>query len=366
MEQKYPVAQDNSWSGKQISSTKTHHLDDLAHHPTLLGLVSAIVVQYLRLAVFANKKGEVNILIVEIDKREFVKNLFPIVLSGFIKWLINMAERKEVIQIDEEIPKPIQFIVEKLYAIPAAITILRTVDNWYGHLVSDMGGSKNTPGGGMGIPGLFLSFFKEISMLPVVRDSELPQLLNDLYQGTKASPLTDKLDLRAELTVFEEQKLPVYVNEILVRSTYFISHLIKELLNNDLKNVKWRNVVPFYDRTIVRMTTISTATMEAIDIADAAVRAAVKSGGTLPGFAEQFVVRINFVGIGRFAIACTTDVAMGLTKTRLEYALASGDVAIAADEMVSMIEKVEKLKCSTNKNIKQLTNQTEEISDFKF
>lgn len=366
LEQKYPVAQDNSWSGKQISSTKTHHLDDLAHHPTLLGLVSAIVVQYLRLAVFANKKGEVNILIVEIDKREFVKNLFPIVLSGFIKWLINMAERKEVIQIDEEIPKPIQFIVEKLYAIPAAITILRTVDNWYGHLVSDMGGSKNTPGGGMGIPGLFLSFFKEISMLPVVRDSELPQLLNDLYQGTKASPLTDKLDLRAELTVFEEQKLPVYVNEILVRSTYFISHLIKELLNNDLKNVKWRNVVPFYDRTIVRMTTISTATMEAIDIADAAVRAAVKSGGTLPGFAEQFVVRINFVGIGRFAIACTTDVAMGLTKTRLEYALASGDVAIAADEMVSMIEKVEKLKCSTNKNIKQLTNQTEEISDFKF
>lgn len=366
LEKKYPVAQDNVWSGKQVSSTKTHHLDDLAHHPTLLGLLSAIVVQYFRIATFANKDGEVTLLYVEIDGKTFVKNLIPIVISGALKWLINIAERKELLEIDEELPKPIQFLIQKIYAVPAAISILKTVDNWYGHLVSDMGGSKNTPGGGTGIPGLFLSFLKEISMLPGVKDSELPKILNDLYQGTKNSPLTDKLDLRAELTVVKEQELPVVVNEIMVRLSYLVSHLIKELQDKELEDVNWRNVVPFYNRTIVRMLTISTATMEAIDLADAAIRAGIKSGGTLPGFMAQFVIRINFVGMGRLVIACTTDVAMGLKKTRLEYALASADVAIAADTLTDTIDKIAALKAKTDLSIKQLSKQTDELTDLKF
>ena len=38
-------------------------------------------------------------------------------------------------------------------------------------------------------------------------------------------------------------------------------------------------------------------------------------------FASQFVLRINYVGIGRFAIACTADVAMEVKETRLEFAM---------------------------------------------
>ena len=387
LEKKYPVAQDNVWSGKKVSSTKKHHLDDLAHHPTLLGLISAILVQYLGVAIFSGQNGDTEILLVEIDKEKFIKNMLPIVMSGITKWLLYMAERKDIIEIDEELPKPIQVLIEKIYAVPAAISILKTVDNWYGHLVSDMGGSKNTPDGGMGIPGVFLSFLKELSMMPGIKDSDLPgilkdlrqvpdgnkgekvtlsQFVNELYQGTKASPLTDKLDLRTELTVFNEQKLPVEVNEILVRMTYFIYHLTKELQNNELKDIRWKNIVPFYNRTIIRMITISTATMEAIDLADAAVRAAQKSGGTLPGFAAQFVLRINFVGIGRMAIACTTDATMGLKKTRYEYALASAEVAIVADEMVETIDKIETISGKTNKRVSELRHQTKELSKLKF
>ena len=362
-------------------------MDDLAHHPTLLGLISAILVQYLGVAIFSGQNGDTEILLVEIDKEKFIKNMLPIVMSGITKWLLYMAERKDIIEIDEELPKPIQVLIEKIYAVPAAISILKTVDNWYGHLVSDMGGSKNTPDGGMGIPGVFLSFLKELSMMPGIKDSDLPgilkdlrqvpdgnkgekvtlsQFVNELYQGTKASPLTDKLDLRTELTVFNEQKLPVEVNEILVRMTYFIYHLTKELQNNELKDIRWKNIVPFYNRTIIRMITISTATMEAIDLADAAVRAAQKSGGTLPGFAAQFVLRINFVGIGRMAIACTTDATMGLKKTRYEYALASAEVAIVADEMVETIDKIETISGKTNKRVSELRHQTKELSKLKF
>lgn len=55
----------------------------------------------------------------------------------------------------------------------------------------------------------------------------------------------------------------------------------------------------------------------AVDLADAAIRAAVKSGGFGPGFLPEFVLRVNFVGIGRFAVAVVTDVKMGIDRSRL-------------------------------------------------
>ena len=366
LEKKYPVLQDNVWSGKGISSTKTHHLDDLAHHPSLLGLLSSIMVQYTRVSTFAGKNGQVTYLLVETEKRDLINNIIPIVISGLLKWLMYMAEKSELVKLDEDMPKPLQILIEKIHLVPVIIPMFKIADNWFGHLVSDMGGSKNTPGGGTGISGVYLSFFKEVSMLPGLKDSTLPQTLNDLYQGTKLSPLTDKLDLRAELTVLNKQKLPVIVNEVVVRTIYMVSHLIKEVNDKKLAEVNWNNVIPLYNRTIVRMVTISTGTMEAIDVADAAVRAAIKSGGTLPGFAVQFCLRINFVGIGRFGLACATDTAMGLKKSRIEYAVASAEVAIAADKTLETIEKVEKLKQKTSDNMQELRRQTEELEDLQF
>lgn len=56
----------------------------------------------------------------------------------------------------------------------------------------------------------------------------------------------------------------------------------------------------------------------AVDMADAAIRAAVNSGGTVAGFAGQFLLRVNFIGIGRFAVAVGVDVSMGVKKNKLE------------------------------------------------
>ena len=44
LEKKYPVDQDNVWKASGISSTRLHHLEDLAHHPTPCGLFFAILV----------------------------------------------------------------------------------------------------------------------------------------------------------------------------------------------------------------------------------------------------------------------------------------------------------------------------------
>lgn len=319
LEKKFPVAQDNTWKDKKISSAKAHHLDDLAHHPSLLGLISAIMVQFFRVSVFANKDGEINFKFVKPTIADVLYILLPVVSGGIIKWMVNLAEKKyEDIVFCDDVPKPIRFLIEKIHKFPATIEILKTADNWVGHLVSDMGGSKNTPGGGMGIPGLFGSLLKEISMLPGIKDSNLPKLINDLYQHTKNSPLTDKLDLRTELAVFKTQGMPIILNDVIVRSLFFIRHLVEEIrTGKEAKDMDWKNIVPFGNRTIVRMMTIATGTFTAVDLADAAIRGAISSGGNAALFAKEMILRVNFVGVGRFAIAVVTDVGMGIKREKL-------------------------------------------------
>ena len=62
------------------------------------------------------------------------------------------------------------------------------------------------------------------------------------------------------------------------------------------------------------MLTIACGTFTAIDIADASIRSAILSGANPAQFAKQFVLRINFVGIGRMAVACYVDVEMGVER----------------------------------------------------
>lgn len=62
------------------------------------------------------------------------------------------------------------------------------------------------------------------------------------------------------------------------------------------------------------MLTISLGTFVTIDLADAAIESAIKSGGFALGFAKNMIVKVNFVGIGRFSIAVFSDVKMGLRR----------------------------------------------------
>ena len=57
LEEKYHTAHDSGYKHKTegdhwIDSAMFHRLDDLAHHPTLLGLVASILSRYLRLVIF--------------------------------------------------------------------------------------------------------------------------------------------------------------------------------------------------------------------------------------------------------------------------------------------------------------------------
>ena len=81
----------------------------------------------------------------------------------------------------------------------------------------------------------------------------------------------------------------------------------------DLKSVEWKNVIPFNNRTIVRMMTIATGTFTAVDMADAAAHAATKSVDASTFFSNM-ILRVNFVGVGRFVIALSVDAGMGVSR----------------------------------------------------
>ena len=128
--------------------------------------------------------------------------------------------------------------------------------------------------------------------------------------------------MRHELAVVKElgrQAIPVLIGEFVVRLFYFIRRLMVELSDGrPLKDINWENVIPFNNRTIARMITIESGTFTAIDIADAAIRSAIKNGSPYnPLFWKDIILRVNFVGVGRFSIAVATDVSMGVKREKL-------------------------------------------------
>ena len=306
LEKKYPVAQDNVWSGKNLGiSAKNHHLADMAHHPTVAGLLSAIAVQFFRTGVFVDKDGAWHLIPVKTEKKDILENWIPLVISGVILWLINLSENAEREKDNSEIPEYVWKLARLLATAPAAVQVLKCVDNWIGHLMSDLAGSKQTAGKGMGIPGVFLSFMYEIAALPLVNQSGLTKHLDSLYEK-------QKLNLRKEIPIYEhlaKQTIPVVLNEILVRTFYCIRHLVEEIKEHDrLQDVDWKVIVPVNNRTIDRMITVANLTFSAADTADAAIRAAVESGGNWVLFAGNCAVRINYVGLAKSAFAVVKEV----------------------------------------------------------
>lgn len=288
LEKKYGAPSDSNTP--QFGGGLQHHLRDFAHHPTPVGMVFSLLTQFTRKSYGTNTAGA--FIIVDLEDTTLIgKDLPQKLLFGVVYWCL--------------------------------------------HLVSDMAGSNATAGAGTGIPGPILSLFKELSSLPIFQDKDgvnwLSEKISKLFNGTLLADrdengklLADgvrRFDLRAEIGVAYElsrQALPVLMNECIVRGFYFIRRLFAEVnAKPSFRDIEWEKTLPWSNRTIRRMLTISTGTFTVVDLADAAIRAALKSGGTLPGFGMQFVLRVNFVGFGRFAIAVYSDLSMGSQRDRL-------------------------------------------------
>ncbi len=270
LEKKFPIQADkytNTFGGGL-----QHHLRDFSHHPTILGLISSILNQF-GVGIGTDVNG--NFIVDSITDNQFVGQTFG----------------------------------EKIY---------NAFIMWSFHLISDMAGSSSSLSGGTGIPGVILSIFKEMSSLPIFQeikvkykddDVGLSMFISKLFNGTifkdeNGNPI--KLDFRTELGLLANQSKSVIINECLVRGLYTIRSLYRELSTkniktiSDLKNIDFKEVLPFKSRVLTRMLTISSGVFVLLDLSKATAKSVKKNLST-------FFLNINYVGICRFILSCKAD-----------------------------------------------------------
>lgn len=281
LEKRFPIPSDGTTPN--FGGGLQHHIRDFAHHPTIVGLAFSLLTQFTEKSYGTDVNGV--FLVVDVPKKSkpFIGN---------------------------DVPQKI---------------LMGTI-TWFFHLVSDVAGSSSTAGisGGTGIPGPILALAKEIATIPFFKDinvdadMSLSLFLSKMFNGSlmiqrdengqiiKESVI--KFDLRGELGVTVElckQAVPVIANECIVRAFYFIRHLAMVMKENcvsclaDMKKIDWSSVKPANNPTIARMLTVSTGVFTALDIGEAIAT-------------QKYWVSVNYVGVGRFAVAIGSDVSWGL------------------------------------------------------
>lgn len=264
LESKFKSPTDNIWSGKGLRiSTYSHHLDDYAHHPTLVGMMCSVLTQFTKVGYFQNREG----------------SLFKIEITD-------------------------EGLIGKTFWGKIGAGII----NWFGHLVSDMAGASSTAGAGMGIPGPIISLAKEFAALPGLKDSNLPSTLSHMFKDHNADLC---FDLRCEVG----QSIPVLANICIVTVFYMIRRMIFAIRAYKAgEKVNLVDLIPSANRTYARMMTIASGVFVATDMADAGIRSALTSGANPALAFAKFVSRVNIVGVGHFAIALGKDVSMGIKR----------------------------------------------------
>lgn len=281
LEKRFPIPSDGNTP--DFGGGLQHHLRDFAHHPTIVGLAFSLLTQFTEKSYGTDVNGIFHVVDVPEKSKPFIgKDVSQKILMGTITWFF--------------------------------------------HLVSDMAGSSSTAGvtGGTGIPGPILALAKEASSTPFFKnikvddDMSLSLFLSKLFNGTLMMQRDEngqiikesviKFDLRGELGVAVElckQAVPIIANECIVRAFYFIRRLAMVMKENhvsclaDMEKIDWSFAKQADNPTIARMLTVSMVVFTALDIGEAIAT-------------QKYWVSINYVGVGRFAVAIGSDVSWGL------------------------------------------------------
>ena len=288
LENQFPIAADKATAA--FGGGLQHHLRDFSHHPTPLGLVCSILTQFTGNVYGADVAGAFQCVPLNKDGLDLVGKNFP----------------------------------EKI--------MFGTV-NWFFHMVSDVAGSSGSVmkgSFGTGLPGPLVSLLKEFSSTRLFKKQdakgykEFSVYISKLFNGTllgerdsNGNLIPLKFDLRTEMGVAMQvgkQTVPVIINECIVRSFFLLRRLLQELSRddiqgwNDVHKINWKALIPFRNRTVDRMLTIASMTFTVADTADAAIHAAIESGGNWVLFSGRFVTRFNYVGAGRAALSIVREV----------------------------------------------------------
>lgn len=261
LEKKFKIPYDQTGVGDAASQVfdlnpRNHHFKSLGHNPSLLGLFFSILDQFTNTSHFISE-GEL-ISLQEADDKFVLQggNISAKLFCGFV--------------------------------------------NWMGHLISDMSGSSSSKGRGMGIPSPLwtwtndiIAINKKLHITNLEFDKTINKIALEIYkQG---------YDLRFEVA----KAIPVFVNELVVRMVYSIRRLVRFYLNNQNRDrsfeLVWELCEPFSNASVKRMLTVAHGTFCLLDVGDALAQGFIHGNGSFK--IDQFVMRLNIVGLGRFIIS---------------------------------------------------------------
>ncbi|MEO3734092.1 hypothetical protein [Lactiplantibacillus plantarum] len=300
LEKKFKVPYDQTGlgdAGKTIFdlTAKNHHFKSLAHNPSLLGLFFSILDQFSNTSHFVTD-GQLVSLQQADEKWELRGGNIPSMLfCGFA--------------------------------------------NWIGHLISDVSGSSSSAAKGnrgTGLPSPLWTWTNDIIAIKAklgLSVTETDKAMNEL-----ALNIFEKgYDIRFQTA----QAIPVFLNELLVRLIYAIRRLFRyfsEIPKTERSfALMWKKCEPFSNATVKRMLTVAHGTFCLVDVGDAVGRSLIAGGGTFN--AVEFVLRLNVVGVGRFAISL-----YGETRRAISYNHAKKEFDFASKETVIVSNYIEGLK----------------------
>lgn len=321
LEGDYPMAGDcltNDFGGGAH-----HHLRDFSHHPTPIGLLFSILMQFTGKGYGTDKTGKFH--------------------SYQIKdW------------------KPQDW----------EISIYMGTVMWLFHIISDIAGSSGTLRGGRegtSLPGPMMSLLKEISSIPGIRsiagysidkngkettNYQFSTICSKLFNGTLLGKHDEngkiifreelRFDFRTELGILHEsvnnmQHIPVVLNELIVSAFYSVRRFMEEFKEkqiNDFKDIgkiEIRGCLPWKNEVIRHMKMIAAATFSSIDLSAAGIKAAIKNKDNPAGFALDFMQGINYWGLGDLAFASNSEMLLAVQKMH------SGFVAAAEKQKQNLI-----------------------------
>lgn len=309
LEKDAPMASDkltNVWGGGL-----QHHFRDFAHHASIVGLVFSLLSQFTGMSYGTNTDGMFEIFELP-DKSLIGKNLEEKLFNGIVLWML--------------------------------------------HLVSDMAGSSSSAGKGTGIPGPMLSMAKELSVLPEIQNIHvnykenhltLSTMLAKIFNGSVFEETGIRFDLRTEIGVYAysvKQSIPVVLNQCVTRAFYFVRRLCLEINQKNIQSITDTNLLntdhflPYNNKCIRRMATISSGVFCVVDVSDATIRALISGYDSKGAFAVKLLLRTNFVGIGNFVISLRNDISANIfsntndvvtiEKKVAEQALATDNITI--------------------------------------
>lgn len=300
LEKKFKVPYDQTGlgdAGKTIFdlTAKNHHFKSLAHNPSLLGLFFSILDQFSNTSHFVTDGQLVSLQ--QADE----------------KWELRGGN-----------------IPSKLFCGFA---------NWIGHLISDVSGSSSSAAKGnrgTGLPSPLWTWTNDIIAIKAklgLSVTETDKTMNEL-----ALNIFEKgYDIRFQTA----QAIPVFLNELLVRLIYAIRRLFRyfsEIPKTERSfALMWKKCEPFSNATVKRMLTVAHGTFCLVDVGDAVGRSLIAGGGTFN--AVEFVLRLNVVGVGRFAISL-----YGETRRAISYNHAKKEFDFASKETVIVSNYIEGLK----------------------